>query len=128
VGNQSAKSTPPSAPTIAATRATESSCLSVAWGRRNRLYRSWDSDVASMKRSASQVLTSAEKTAASPNAPSITGSWSASTVGSTRFGSVISGFVTRAAMPNRGGTNANRASATACHPIPARTARSLDAP
>ena len=52
---------------------------------------SFDREVASMKRIASAVLTSAEKTAASPSAPSSGGRPSVSTSGTANSGFVKEG-------------------------------------
>ncbi len=89
---------------------------------------SFEIDVDSMNRMASQVSTSVENTAASASAPSQTGNWVARKVGSTRFGSVMPGVVDLAAMPNSTGRNANSSNTTAFIPTPSLTARSDDAP
>ena len=99
-------------PMTAVVRPTRSSCASEAPGFMKRLYRSFDADVESMKRIASQVSTSVENTAASAIAPSHGGSACVSTVGSTAFGSVMSGIATLAIIPNRTGTKAKPRSAS----------------
>ena len=73
---------------------------------------------------ASAELSSAEKTAASPRAPSSGGRVSMSTVGRARLWSSRSGATVRAIMPSRAGAAANTSRAAAFRPTPSLTARS----
>ena len=83
--------------------------------------------MASMNRMASQVLTSAEKIAASASAPTHTGNSASTTVGSTTL-MFRSGWLTRAAMPSSTGTNENSNWVPPATPMPRRTALALTAP
>ena len=82
-----------------------------------------------MNRMASQVLTSALKTAASASVPMSHGSDSASSVGSDEVAVRQVGMQrSRAAMPSSSGTNAKSSWATPAAPMPRRTARALAPP
>ena len=118
-------STPPATDAV---RATTSTCRSVAAGRRNRLYKSCDSDVASMNSTASAALTSAENTAASPSAPTQNGTSFMKIIGSASSRFANPGCSTCEAMPSSVGISAYARRPTAFRPTPRRTVRSLRAP
>ena len=79
-----ASAVPSTPPATAASRATRSTSAELAAGRTNRLYKSRESDVASMNRITSAELSSAENNAARPNAPTIGGTDSISRTGRAR--------------------------------------------
>ncbi len=103
----SASATPATPLLTAVSLVSSSTRASSADGSMNRLYRSCDSDVVSMKSTASAALISAEKTAARPSAPTAGGSAAHQDRRQRELGCfAATGNSIRAAMPRITGTAA----------------------